>query len=165
MTLHIHPKAAQPNASATLESHHRDIETSFDAFIVLARSGSIQRDSVLPAISSLRRHLWVEEEYFFPPLREAGVVAPVQIMLREHAELWRLMDELERLLTFRNPDPDLLATVAAAIVQLSARHCEKEELILFATADQFLDASINARVEEGLTLERPADWVTELARS
>lgn len=158
-------KNLELHASSILEADHQRMDTGFDTFITLARTGTVDRGAVLPAIEAMRRHLWVEEEYFFPPLREAGVHGPVLIALRDHGELWGLLDELERLLGLRKPDPELLATVTMAIVQISGHHNEKEEQILFATADRFLDPSIHRKIAEGLDKERPAGWVSEMARS
>lgn len=156
-------KHLELHASSVLEADHQRMDAGFDTFISLARAGTVDRGAVLPAIEDMRRHLWVEEEFFFPLLREAGVHAPVQIALRDHGELWGLLDELERLLALRKPDPELLATVASAIVQISGHHNEKEEQILFATADRFLDPSIHRRISEGLAQDRPAGWVSEMA--
>jgi regulator of cell morphogenesis and NO signaling len=152
------------HANTLLEADHERMDTGFDTFMSLARAGTVDRAAIAPAIEAMRRHLWVEEEFFFPPLREAGVTGPVLIALRDHGQLWGLLDELERLLALRNPDPDLLLTIAAAILQVSAHHNEKEEQILFATADQFLDPSIHRRIADGLAMERPAGWVSENAR-
>lgn len=157
-------KHLELHASSILEADHERMDAGFDTFIALAQAGTIDRGAITPAIESMRRHLWVEEEYFFPPLREAGVVGPIVLALRDHGELWGLLDELERLLALRNPDPNLLATVAAAVVQISAHHNEKEEQILFATADHFLDPSIHRLIAEGLTQDRPAGWVSEMAK-
>lgn len=152
------------HASAILEADHHRMDAGFATFMKRARAGTVATDTITPAIEAMRRHLWVEEEYFFPALEEAGVVGPVKIMLREHGEIWNLLDELERLLALPSPHPDMMLTVCSAIMQISAQHNFKEENILFATADQFLDSSIGRRIEEGLRMERPSGWVSEMAR-
>ena len=47
---------------------------------------------VVRAMESLRRHIFLEEQLLFPPLREAGMIAPVLVMLREHGEIWQSLD-------------------------------------------------------------------------
>lgn len=157
-------KHLELNASSILEADHERMDAGFDTFLSLARAGTVDRNAILPAIDAMRRHLWVEEEYFFPMLREAGVQGPVLIALRDHGEIWGLLDELERLLALRSPDPNLLVTVASAIMQISQHHNEKEEQILFATADRFLDPSIHRHISEGLAQDRPTGWVSEMAK-
>ena len=154
----------QITAGTVLESDHRAIDEGFDAFIELARSGTVDAALVTPAIEALRRHIWVEEETFFPPLRQAGVVGPILVMLREHGELWTHLDELERVLDHPEPQADLALSVCDGLTRLLTQHNFKEENILYATADRFLDdKSIHQVVAEELHAERPRDWTCAMA--
>lgn len=154
----------QIHAGTVLESDHRTIDEGFDKFITLATAGTIDAATVAPAIEGLRRHIWVEEETFFPPLRQAGVVGPVMVMLREHGELWAHLDELEELLSKPEPDQAFILEASARITRALAQHNFKEENILYASAARFLDdESIHQIVAENLTAERPRDWVCAMA--
>jgi regulator of cell morphogenesis and NO signaling len=149
----------QVTAGAVLKSDHHIMDEGFEAFIALARTGTVDAGIVTPAIEALRRHIWVEEETFFPPLRQAGVVGPILVMLREHGEIWAHLDELDRVLAQPNPDPELARTVCTGLIQVLGRHNSKEENILYATADRFLDAeSIHRVVVDELNAKRPQDW-------
>lgn len=85
--------------SATLEGEHRTIDEGIFAFL---RSDAAtvtpeQRTGLLDAIALLRRHIYIEEQYLFPPLRAAGLFGPVMVMVHEHGLMWPLLDKLERL--------------------------------------------------------------------
>ncbi|HEY3459830.1 MAG TPA: hypothetical protein VGL52_03315 [Casimicrobiaceae bacterium] len=42
-------------------------------------------------LALLRRHAYVEHEILLPPLMKAGLVMPVLVMKREHAQMWPLI--------------------------------------------------------------------------
>ena len=43
------------------------------------------------AIAALRRHIYLEEEFLFPPLKTAGLMIQIFAMLRQHGDLWKAM--------------------------------------------------------------------------
>lgn len=149
--------------AAALEREHHEIDAGVEAYTAGPAAG---RDG-LPlkrAIHALRRHIYLEEEFLFPPLREAGLVAPVFVMLREHAQLWETLDALERDLDDAVPG----RTAPALCHQLTVRlqhHNLKEERILYPQADDVLTASASAHLRSFLdTGELPEGWVCEKAR-
>ena len=80
-------------AEAFTREHH-EIDAGIQAYLDGLDSGG----SVAPlqtAMHALRRHIYLEERFMFPPLREAGLMMPILVMLKEHGELWRRMDELD----------------------------------------------------------------------
>src|SRR5215472_14631906 len=81
--------------TAALEHEHHEIDEGIAAFT--AAPGD--RQPLAHAIRALRRHIYLEEEFLFPMLYQAqpGVAAPVFVMLREHGQIWTLMDSLELL--------------------------------------------------------------------
>lgn len=154
----------QTSAGTALEFDHRAIDEGFDKFVALARAGTVDVTVVAPAIEGLRRHIWVEEEIFFPPLRRVGVAGPIMVMLREHGEVWDQLDQLERVLNQPDPDPTEVLAACDALNRTLAQHNFKEERILYASADRFLDdASIHQMVSDELDAERPRDWVCAMA--
>ena len=89
-------------------------------------------------------------------------LGPVLVMLREHGEIWALLDAL---------DTDVAAgTSAARLAQTFAQleealeqHNLKEERILYPAGDQVLDATVAEAVRGALSDGlMPADWVCEM---
>ena len=122
--------------AAALEREHHEIDAGIAAFT----AAPWDRQPLARAIGALRRHIYLEEEFLFPLLREAepGLAAPVFVMLREHAQIWGTLDALER---------DLDAGTGAGLalgkrvaVQL-LHHNLKEEKILYPRADEALPAA------------------------
>jgi iron-sulfur cluster repair protein YtfE (RIC family) len=144
-----------------LEREHHEIDRGIEAFA----AGPVTRDRdaepLRAAIRALRRHIYLEEEFLFPPLREAGLVAPVFVMLREHAQMWTTLDALEREL---DTGAAGLTLCHQLIIQLQ-HHNTKEEKILYPQADQVLTASASTRLKAFLAAgELPTGWVCAKAR-
>lgn len=149
-------------SGAALELDHQRIDSGFDALIDAAKDGRVEVDLAGPPINELRRHIWIEEEIFFPPLRAAGMVGPVLVMLREHGEIWTALKELETLLATDSPEPQAILTIWGTLEAVLTAHNFKEEKILYATADQALDASVHEAVIAGLSQELPEGWTAEM---
>ncbi len=75
--------------SDALTREHRDIDTGIRAFVVDLERGVVSPEPLLSAFEALRRHIYLEEAFLFPPIRQAGVLMPILVMLREHGTLWR----------------------------------------------------------------------------
>lgn len=150
-------------AGQALESDHRTIDDHFAAFADAAARGSLERGRLAEALRTLRLHIWVEEDALFPPLRTAGVIGPVMVMLREHGEIWRLLDDLEAIAG--TPEPDLTAALATwgSLQQVLLQHNVKEEQILYAAADRILDVETATEVIDGLDADLPAGWTCAMA--
>src|SRR5690349_23205860 len=80
--------------AAALEHEHHEIDAGIAAFT----AAPWDRQPLARAASGLRRHIYLEEEFLFPLLREAEprLAAPLFVMLREHAQIWGTLDSLER---------------------------------------------------------------------
>ena len=135
--------------ASALEREHREIDAAIAA-------GHLQR-----AFDALRRHIYLEEEFLFPPMRDAGFVAPIFVMLREHGELWRTMESIESASAGPvNAPPD---ACRALLAQLET-HNAKEEAILYTHADGVLDAPAGGRLLEYLAnARRPDGWACRRA--
>src|SRR5690606_28001461 len=83
-----------PLATA-LEREHREIDSGIEQY---AAADDGDTSPLLGSLAGLRRHIYLEEKFLFPPLREAGLMMPILVMLREHGDLWRSMDALESLI-------------------------------------------------------------------
>ena len=108
---------------------------------------------------ALRRHIFLEEEFLFPPLRDAGFVAPIFVMLREHGELWRTMQAIEEALEAESADSLVPGQCKWLLAQLE-KHNSKEEPILYPHADAVLGAPASAEPRAFLEQGRmPDGWV------
>ncbi len=143
---------------SALEREHREIDRAIEEF--LAGGGRGDRvASLLTAIEALRRHIYLEEEFLFPPMRDAGFVAPIFVMLREHGELWTTMDSIERDLGGETAEDVLSGECKWLLAQLE-RHNSKEEPILYPHADAVLGAPASEELVAFLESGRmPEGWV------
>jgi hemerythrin-like domain-containing protein len=144
-----------------LEREHKDIDEGIAQYL----SDPGRADSLTQAMSALRRHIYLEEQFLFPPLRDAGIIAPIFVMLREHGEMWTTLDAL---------DADLSSPDAAAAVQERGRelvgqlqrHNEKEEAILYSQADSVLTAAASRQLRDFMSAGVvPDGWVCAKAGS
>ena len=149
----------QETVAVALEREHKEIDDALATFAEHLANGDRRLDILAPASTALRRHIYVEEEFLFPALRDAGFVAPVFVMLREHGEIWQALDELEDDKHASHRDAyERLATVLQA-------HNEKEEAILYPVSDSALQNGQGERLLDFLAHGTiPPGWVSERLR-
>ncbi|MDA8322191.1 MAG: hemerythrin domain-containing protein [Actinomycetota bacterium] len=147
-----------------LRREHQEIDAGIDACTAAdPDSGALSR-----AIGALRRHIYLEEEFLFPLLRQAepGLTAPILVMLREHAEIWPLLDELDRRPAAGSGAAGSGADLARQLTTRLLHHNLKEERVLYPRADVILSESDADRLRAFLAVgELPAGWVCLRARS
>jgi iron-sulfur cluster repair protein YtfE (RIC family) len=140
-----------------LEHDHRAIDADFQRFREGLERGERLDESFRRAAEALRHHIFVEEEALFPVLRVGGLVGPVFVMLREHAEIWQALDAIE---AAAGVDSTRALAAMAAMTSVLEPHNSKEEQILYPASGQVLDAEDTKAVrlvfEEG---KRPEGWV------
>lgn len=153
--------------AAALEREHREIDAGIEAFTESLTRGEFGPEPLRRAMDTLRRHIYLEEEFLFPPLRTAGLVGPVLVMLREHGELWQSMGALEALLA-EGADAGT-ATVRDRCRELLAqldRHNSKEEPIVYPQAERVLTESATAELRTLIASgELPEGWVCRAAEA
>lgn len=146
-----------------LTKEHADIDAGIEAFTSARAAGGSSTDGMRAAIAAQRRHIYLEEAILFPPLRAAGMFAPVMVMLSEHGRMWHVMDALEPLLRDGGTDPQVTG-LCRELVDLLAAHNAKEEQILYAQADGVLEYPADVQLREFLASgEMPDGWVCERA--
>src|SRR5699024_6144494 len=102
-----------------LEREHRQIDGGIEEFTELAATGDASTEPLTDAMHALRRHIYLEEQFLFPALRAAGMVPPVLVMLAEHGELWRTMDDIAVQLADPRVDAErVLQTCGVLLAQL-----------------------------------------------
>ncbi|MGH8888817.1 MAG: hemerythrin domain-containing protein [Acidothermaceae bacterium] len=159
--------AEEPLADA-LEREHHEIDEGIEAFMSALSHGDGDPAPLVAAIHALRRHIYLEEEFLFPPLGRGGFVAPVFVMLREHAQMWATLASLEReLRSHASGDLDnaVLAKRCDELVVQLQHHNSKEEQILYPQADHALPATTAEQLKRFLDVgELPDGWVCQQAR-
>lgn len=129
--------------AAALEREHHEIDQAVEAYLAALEEGHDGTQHLRDAILALRRHIYLEEAFLFPPLRSAGFVAAVFVMVREHGELWRTMQLIELKLSGDETAAEVPAVCRSLLEQLE-RHNSKEEPILYPHADGVLGAAASA---------------------
>ncbi|ODU11254.1 MAG: hypothetical protein ABS84_00320 [Rubrivivax sp. SCN 71-131] len=149
----------------TLQQEHQDIDAAFAAFKAAPAGDAPAAAAMRAALAALRRHIYVEETMLFPPMRQGSAFAAIFVMLREHGQMWPLLDELDTLLDAGAPTPRT-AALRTELEQLLAPHNDKEEKIVYSLADA---AHAGASGETMLAFlasgAMPAGWACERARA
>lgn len=149
--------------SLVLEREHHEIDSGITAFIKSLDDGEVQPEPFVAVLDALRRHIYLEEVFVFPPIKEAGVVMPILVMLHEHGELWRTLDTLTELLD-AGADRRQLADTCRQLLDLLDQHNAKEEPIIYPHADTDLPPDTSAElarfIQTGVT---PEGWVCQQA--
>lgn len=162
---------------AALEAEHREIDAGIDAFRTASADGASKTEhgdmivGLRRAIDALRRHIYLEEQFLFPPM-QAEFAIPIGVMLREHGEIWRTLDELEAKLAESSGPARALSVCEELATQLD-RHNAKEEPIFYTQADRSLDAEQTAELNDflhagqmppGWTCQATQPWARSLSR-
>lgn len=149
--------------SVILKREHHEIDSAIAAFIETLDGGCVPPEPLSAALEALRRHIYLEETFLFPPIREAGMMMPIFVMMREHGELWRTMDVLADLLVGRTDNEQLRDACHRLLGQLE-QHNSKEEPIIYPHADTDLPAQVSAELARFIETGRlPGGWVCQQA--
>ncbi|PRZ41253.1 hemerythrin HHE cation binding domain-containing protein [Antricoccus suffuscus] len=150
---------------AALEREHREIDGGIEAFTASGGKRQADLEPLIRAMAGLRRHIYLEEQFLFPPIRDAGMIPPIMVMLREHGELWESMDLLESALHADPETPDVQDLCRELLAKL-ASHNSKEEPIIYPQADRILSAEASTELRAFLDSgQMPEGWVCERAPS
>ena len=145
-----------------LEREHHEIDAGLEAFVVGIEAGQNVTAELDRATSALRRHIYLEEEFLFPPLRSSGLLAPVLVMLREHGEIWRTLDTLEQ--EVADQDGSGATERCRELLALLEAHNAKEEPIIYPEGDARLSSEVkeelHAFIQRGTM---PDGWVCAMA--
>lgn len=147
---------------AALEREHREIDAGIAGFSSEDLGRDERRESLRRAIDALRRHIYLEEEFLFPPM-QADLAIPTMVMLREHGEIWRSLDEIEAQLD-RDDSADSMLPACRRLMIMLASHNGKEEPIFYAAADDTLSADERTELENLIDSARmPLGWTCRQA--
>ena len=90
----------------------------------------MQPEPLTAALEALRRHIYLEEVFLFPPIRGAGMVMPIFVMMREHGQLWHTMDTLRDLLADGTEHGRLGDTCSRLLDQLDQHNSKEEPVVI-----------------------------------
>jgi iron-sulfur cluster repair protein YtfE (RIC family) len=150
--------------TVALEREHHEIDAGLEAVVAGLAAGEVRGAELERTAKALRRHIHLEEELLFPPLRDAGMVPPVLVMLREHGEIWRTLDALE-LETGPAGAPEAAAARCRELIAQLESHNAKEEPIIYPQGDVVLTDAAKGALHEFIESGRmPPGWVCAQAR-
>ncbi len=146
-----------------LEHDHHAIDGQFDLFAEGLTRSEWLTDAFERGAEALCHHIFVEEQVLFPFLRVGGLVAPVFVMLREHAEIWQALQAVES--EIRN-DFERTRTAMTALGSALEQHNQKEEQVVYPAAAKVLTPADAEDVREAFEQgKRPDSWLpTNLRR-
>jgi hemerythrin-like domain-containing protein len=150
--------------AAALEKEHRAIDGGIEEYTEGLNNGMTDSLPLTRSMNGLRRHIYLEEMFLFPPMRAHGTaVMALMVMLREHGQLWDAMDGLEKQLA-EAADADAQLKACRDLLVLLDKHNSKEEPVIYAQADDVLSAEatgeLAAFIAEGVL---PDGWKCENA--
>ncbi len=119
-----------PDAIVTLKSDHKEAERLFKQFEKLGEGALKSRRSVVDAIiSALSQHAAIEEQVFYPAVRQAlpEVESDVLEGLEEHHVAKWLLSELQDL----EPDSERFTAKTTVLIESVRHHMKEEETELF----------------------------------
>ena len=152
-----------PVLSTALMQEHHEIDGEIETFIKKLESGSVQPEPLIAVLEALRRHIYLEEVFLFPPIREAGMAMPIFVMMREHGELWRTIDALTDLLA-DGMDHRRLGDACRQLLDQLDQHNSKEEPVIYPHADTDLPLQTSAELSRFIETGRiPDGWVCQQA--
>ncbi len=154
---------AEGTLAQALEREHREIDGGIEEYTKALSTGDGDPAPLQRAMHGLRRHIYLEEEFLFPPLKEAGMTMPIFVMVREHGELWDAMDALDALLA-GDTASDVLQNACRELLAKLDSHNSKEEPIIYPQADAQLAQDATERLHAFLHEGRmPDGWRCEKA--
>ena len=154
---------AAQTLSEALENEHRNIDGGIEQYTAGLSQGNSDPGPLVRAMNGLRRHIYLEETFLFPPLKAVGLTMPIFVMVREHGELWDAMDALDTLLA-SDSESETLQNACRELLAKLDNHNSKEEPVIYPQADTKLEPDAAAQLHEFLENgTMPEGWRCEKA--
>ncbi len=149
--------------SVALEGEHQKVDAGLEAFLEKLDAGIVDADGLLATLNFLRRHIYLEEQILFPPIRQGALMMSIFGMVRGHGEIWRTMDALADMVADGSDHDKMRETCQQLVTQLAA-HNKVEEPVIYPAADTGLDPEKSAELADFLKAGvMPDGWVCEKA--
>jgi len=147
--------------AAALEREHQEIDQGLAEFVSGLDAGETRTEALGKALDALKRHIYLEEAFLFPPMRHGGLIAPIFVMIREHGQMWGLMDTLLEQAT-AGARTELLKDLCDQLTGSLEAHNFKEERVIYPQADAALAPDAVADLHQFLaTGAMPQGWVCQ----
>lgn len=147
--------------SQLLQHQHRQIDVGVEGIV----DGSGSLESLAESLRLLYLHIYVEEEFLFPPLERFGITMPIFVMKKEHAEMWPFLQALDDGVK-AEASIESLKRPARSLSRLLRVHNPKEEEVVYTAADRLVAEQPDQPWLEALTTgEVPTGWSCALAGS
>lgn len=155
---------ADETLSVALEREHQEVDAGIEAFLEKLAGGTVDADALNTTLDSLRRHIYLEEQILFPPIRQGALMVSIFGMIRGHGEIWHTMDTLAGLAA-DGADHDKLAETCQQLLTLLGTHNKIEEPVIYPAADNGLEPAKAAELSDFMKVGvMPDGWVCEKAR-
>ena len=153
-----HPTSA-PGLALVLDAGCRSIEQTIDDYLSARGGPAAAAQRLQEAVTSLRRHIFAQEELLLPLLRGTTLDGPAHAMSVDHLQLWDTLDRVEAGLAAPT-DPEVRRTAARILQAELDRHTTKERPIIFDHVEDVLSPEQQREVAERIeTVEMPPGWV------
>jgi hemerythrin-like domain-containing protein len=153
----------QQTLGAALEAEHREIDGGIEAYLAATGTAQDQSETLVRSLAGLRRHIYLEEEFLFPPLKRSGLKGPIFAMEREHGQLWNTMAGIDS--SIERGDAPGTRTACTELLGLLDKHNAMEEKVIYAQADELLDETASSALGDFLgSGALPEDWSPRSAR-
>ncbi|PKN83125.1 MAG: hemerythrin [Chloroflexi bacterium HGW-Chloroflexi-9] len=151
--------------SAALEREHVEIDAGLEQLGTSLATGTVAAAPFAAAAAALRRHIYLEEEFLFPPLRTGRMVASVAVMFREHGDIWHALDEVEAQIV-GGAAPERVRGALDVLLELLGEHNLKEERIVYPVIDRVMAGQSAHEMRGHLAGMRPyAGWTCQALRT
>lgn len=151
------------SVAEALEREHQEVDAGIEAFAAGVAPRAERLAVLVRAVTTLRRHIYVEEEFLFPALCDVGFEGPVHVMQGEHGQVWQVLDMLEEGQRGGAADEQLIRLCHRLAADLQ-QHNLKEEHVLYPRIDDVLAPGVSRHVlcvlESG---DLPAGWTCRRA--
>jgi hypothetical protein len=125
--------ATSIDAITLLHNDHRELDELFAHYAALGADCALRKQTIADDIcAALTLHSMVEQEIFYPALRQAGGAALLEAAARAHASTDALVAQLRAL----ELDDELFDATVRELGAQVARHVAEEEGTLFPLARQ-----------------------------
>lgn len=142
--------SGQRDAISVLKSHHRQVESLFK-HVLLSEDASTRKELLREIGSLLAMHTKIEEEIFYPAVKEIGTEKAEEMMLEaveEHHVVDLVLAEIPKV----DPAADTFEAKMTVLRELIEHHVEEEQDEVFPMAEKRLGkeriAELGERLEE-----------------
>jgi hemerythrin superfamily protein len=147
---------------SVLTKDHERIDVYLNEFL-LSLSSKPDMDKLSLIVSSLRNHMFWEEEYLFPEILEENKLR-IQGLEAEHGSILKLLDEVKRLISINELEDAKKKT--EAVMRVLKGHNEAEEGYVYLKLDELeSQKQADLLIKEVEHASAPKDWICRVLRT